>query len=117
MSEHLAAIDITRRRGDSFPIKFALTDSAGTAIDIASFTFKLVADPDVQPTDSSNNVLDLTGAIVGASTNGEFEFTPTPEQMDITPDAYHYEVQMIDAASKIRTIVAGKLNIEQDIVK
>ena len=116
MSSHLTSIDITRKRGDNFPFQFTLTDDTGTAIDITGFTFRMVVDPSPSPSDALANIFDLAGVITDAL-NGVFEIRPTIGDMDITPGVYFYEVQMIDAGSNVRTIVAGGFNVEQDIVK
>jgi hypothetical protein len=116
MSSHLTELDITRKRGDNFPFQFTLTDSSGTAIDITGFTFRMVVDPSPVPEDALSNIFDLAGIITDA-VGGVFEIRPTTGDMDITPGVYFYEVQMIDAGSNVRTIVAGQFAVEQDIVK
>lgn len=112
----VTSIEICRKRGDNFPFQFTLTDDSGTAIDITGFTFRMVVDPSATPTDALNNIFDIAGVITDAI-NGVFEIRPTTGDMDITPNTYFYEVQMIDAGSNVRTIVAGTFIVEQDIVK
>ena len=116
MSSHLTTIAIERKRGDNFPFQFTLTDDTGTAIDITGFSFRMVVDPSPNPSDALANIFDLAGVITDA-VNGVFEIRPTIGDMDITPGVYFYEVQMIDAGSNVRTIVAGQFTVEQDIVK
>ena len=116
MTDHIANIDITRKRGDNFPFQLTLKDSGGTAVDITGFTFRMVADPSNAPADDTNNLFDLAGVIVTAE-DGIFQFEPTTSDMDVEPGTYFYEVQMIDASSKVRSIVAGTFIVEQDIVK
>ncbi len=118
MTYHIEYINITRKRGDDFPIQFTLTDDANPPlpINITGFTFKMTIDPSKTPTDISANILTLTGVIVTA-VSGIFEFRPTAGQMDITPDVYYFDVEMVDGGPNIRTIVEGKFIIEQDIVK
>ena len=116
MSEHIAIINIIRKRGDNFPFQFTLTDEAGAAVPITGFSFRMVVDPSNAPDDTANNIFDLAASIVDGS-GGIFEFSPTTMEMDITPKTYFYEVQMTDASSDIRSIVQGTFIIEQDIVK
>jgi hypothetical protein len=116
MSDHIVVIDITRKRGDNFPFQFTLTDEAGVPIDITGFSFRMVVDPSNAPGDALGNILDLTGVLVTPA-GGVFQFEPTTVDMNITPETYFHEVQMIDAAAKVRTIVQGTFIIEQDIVK
>lgn len=116
MANDIDDVNITRKRGDNYPFQWTLTDSSGTAVDITGYSFTMVADPASDPTDSSDNVLSLTGTL-SDPTNGVFLFSPTTEEMNITPGTYFYEVQMIDASANVRTIVEGQFTIEQDIVK
>ena len=116
MTDHISNQNITRKRGDDYPLAMTLKDEAGVVINITSFVFQLVVDPSIDPATSADNVLDLTAVLTDA-VNGEFEFQPTAMEMDITPDVYFYEVQMTDASSAIRTILQGKFIIQQDIVK
>lgn len=116
MSDHITTINITRKRGDNFPFQFAITDDADAPIGITGFSFRFVVDPSNEPTDASANLMDLTG-ILSNPAGGIFEFQPTTIEMDIDPETYFYEIQMIDAAGKLRTIVQGSFTIEQDIVK
>ena len=48
---------------------------------------------------------------------GRVEFAPSALQADQTPGAYWYDVQMIDGASRKRTIALDKYKYEQDISK
>ncbi len=118
MSDHIDLIHIHRKRGDNHPIQFTIKDDAvpPVAINIAGFSFRLVVDPENDPADAANNILDLAGVLTDAG-NGVVEFQPTAVQMDITPDTYFHEVQMIDGSTKIRTVVEGKFIIDQDIAK
>ncbi len=116
MTSHVSVIDVTRKRGDTFPLKYTIKDSAGVAVDITSFTFKLTVDPAPDPTDNSANLFSLTGNITNP-TGGEVQFEPSAVQMDQLPEVYFYDLEMTDAGSFIRTIVTGQFIIEQDITK
>jgi hypothetical protein len=116
MTNHIAVIPLTRKRGDTFPFAFTLTISQGVPLPITGFTFRMVADPSNAPENAANNLFDLTGVITDGP-NGLVQFEPTAPDMDLTPDVYFYEVQMIDAALDIRTIVEGSFTVVQDIAK
>lgn len=114
MSNHITILEINRVRGDTFPIQFTLTDENGAAVDISGFTFNWTVDINEEPADELSQVFKLAGFIVTAL-SGIFEFRPTAGDMNLVPGTdYFHEVSMVDAGSFLRTIVKGKLNIEQD---
>jgi hypothetical protein len=108
--------DLTRVRGDTFPIRFQIDDEAGVPIDITSYEFLLTVDPQPDPANADNNLFELTGTIDDGPA-GEFSFAPSTLQADQTPNTYYYDVQMKDTASAIRTIITGKWIVPQDITK
>lgn len=108
-------LDITRFRGDTFPIVFNVT-SNGAPVDITGWTFTLTIDPSTTPADAGNNVLQLAGVLTNP-TGGVVTFTMTVGEADITPGSYHYDVQGVDGASVIRTFGVAKFVINQDITK
>ena len=116
MSNHTTTLNITRTRGDTFPMQFTLKDSSGTAIDITGFSFLMTVDPSAAPSDATGNLFQLTGTITDA-VNGVFQFPISAMQADQTPGEYFHDVQMTDAGGFIRTIVTGTFTFEQDITK
>lgn len=114
MSAHITVLDIDRVRGDTFPVQFTLTDENGVAVDISGFTFNWTVDIIEDPADELSQVFKIAGVIVTAL-SGIFEFRPTAVDMDLTPGSdFFHEVSMVDAGSFKRTIVKGRLIIEQD---
>lgn len=101
---------------DTFPFQFTIKEEDGMVVDITSFSFKLTVDPSDEPSGSGDNLFSLIGTITDAP-NGIVEFEPTAEQADQTPDTYYFDVQMIDADSKVRTIAKGEWNFTADITK
>lgn len=110
--------ELTRFRGDTKPIAFKLwlDKAAGLALDITDYSFSLTIDPEEEPIDATNNILSLDGTITSAE-DGEFQFEPTAEQMDITPGEYYYDLEVIDASGVIETQFVKKFTIKQDITK
>lgn len=116
MADNIDHVDLTRRRGDTFADAFVVTsETTGAVIDITGYSFLLTVDPSRAPTDSLNNIFQLTGTITDA-VNGLVEFAPNATQAD-QPESYFYDVQMTDTAGKIRTIAEGRYNFVQDITK
>lgn len=117
MSEHITILDLDRVRGDNYPFRFQIFQKDGVTPEvITGFTFTMTVDPEVDPVNATNNLFQLSGVITDGP-NGKVEFRPTLLNMDLTPDTYFYDVQMIDDGPYTRTPVRGKLNIEQDITK
>jgi len=111
-----ADLDLTRVRGDTFPMVFTIKDSSGAAVNISGFSFKLTVDPEKNPTSADNNLFQLTGTITDGP-GGEVSFSPTALQADQPPNTYFYDIEMVDGASAIRTIAKGKFVVTQDIPK
>ncbi len=113
------SLDITRKRGDTFPIRLTLTDD-GTAVDITGYTFKLTVDSSPDPpetTDPSATEIFQVAGVITAAASGQFEFRPLASDMNQTPETYFYDVEMIDPSGYIATIAKGKFTIQQDITK
>lgn len=110
------AVDIKYTRGDTIPMKFQLVDENDDAINVSGFSFLMTIDPEEDPEDLSNNLFQLTGLITSAPT-GEFEFAPDATESDQDIDVFHHDIQMIDGATKIKTIAKGKFEILPDITK
>lgn len=108
--------DLIRRRGDTYADEFIIKSrSTGLPINITGYTFTLTVDPAKDPVDATNNLFQLTGNIVDAVA-GRVEFAPSASQADHIGN-YYYDVQMIDGASRKRTIVLAKYKFVQDITK
>ena len=103
-------------RGDSDAKGFIIQDSAGVAINITGFSFKLTVNSDKAPTGTVNQQFTVIGAITDAP-NGKVAFSPTVTDTDITPDTYFYDVEQTDGSGKISTKIIGKCLIVQDITK
>ncbi len=110
------AIELCRKRGDTFADEFTIKDDSSVVIDITGFTFLLTVDPSPEPSDALNNLFQLTGTITDAI-GGKVEFAPSLVQADQTPTEYFYDIQMIDGAAAVRTIAIGGYEFTQDITK
>ncbi len=107
---------ITRKRGDTYSEVVTVTDTAGAAIDITGYTFKLTVDPEKAPATAANNLFSITGTILSAAA-GTVEFAPSALQADQTPGTYYFDIQLVDGAGRIRTIALDKWVVTQDISK
>lgn len=108
-------------RGDNDPKGFTIKDSDGAAIDVTSFSFKMTVntakDPDpVGPPVVGVEQFTIVGVIVSGP-DGQISFSPLTTDTEIPATVYFYDIEQTDAASKIKTLVKGKLKIIQDISK
>ena len=104
---------ITRFRGDTHALPVVCSTRTG-AVDISGWGFTLSVSSSPEPTEASY-VFQCTGSIDDA-TAGQAHFDFTEEQVNRVGEFY-YDIQIIDAASKIRTIKKGTITFVQDITK
>ncbi len=102
-------------RGDSDAKGFVVQDSAGMAVDITGFTFRLTVNTDQDP-DPGTQLFTVVGVITDAAA-GKVAFAPTVSNTDQSPGEYFYDVEQTDAGGLISTIIKGVCEIVQDISK
>ena len=120
----MAAIDQTKDetkticwgRGDSAAKGFVVQDSAGVAVDVTGFSFKLTVNSEKDPASTTNQQFTIVGALVDA-TAGKISFSPTTTDTDIAPGTYFYDIEQTDAGGGIATLIIAKCIIVQDITK
>ena len=111
-----ASKDICWGRGDSDAKGFIVQDSAGVAIDITGFTFRLTVNTEKDPeVGVGTELFTVTGVITDAA-NGKVAFAPTTTDTDQEPGKYFYDIEQT-AAGLISTIIKGRAEILQDISK
>ncbi len=119
----MAAIDQTKDatknicwgRGDSDAKGFIVQDSAGVAVNITGFSFRLTVNTDKNPAPGTE-LFTVTGVITDA-TAGKVAFAPTTTDTDQDPSKYFYDVEQTDGSGAISTIIKGVAEIIQDISK
>lgn len=106
-----STVDITVKRGDTRRHIFTINDN-GSPVDISAWTlFSLAVNSERNPTDTSNEIGTITGALITDGTDGRVGFTPT----GLWPVGnYYYDAQALDANGEKITFVEGKYTIEQD---
>lgn len=105
--------DFERRRGDTKPFRFTVTDELGTGIDFTGYTMRLTADTNKAPEDSATQVFQIMGSSDAA---GELEFYPEAADVDLVGTVY-YDTQITDPQGTITTLATGKIKFKQDITK
>jgi len=110
--------DITRRRGDTYADEFLLSDGVtGESLDLTGYTsFTLTVDSRVDPPDTTTQQYQLAGVVVGSATGGRIAFAPNDSQSNRV-GVFFFDVQVVDAAGRKRTVDHGKYTYRQDITK
>src|SRR5687768_14672458 len=97
-------MDIERYRGDTKSFSVLLEDENG-ALNLTSCTIKLTVNSKPTPTDTTNQLFQLTGT-VSDPTSGIVSFSLTSPQADNVGYFYH-DIQITDATSAIITVNKG----------
>lgn len=107
---------ITVYRGDSYPKRFTLTDSAtGAPLDLTGATLTMTVDALVDPPDDTTKIFALTGTLSATPADGTVSFTPTSANT-ATVGVYWYDVQLVQGGT-VRTVIKNRFTITQDITK
>lgn len=107
---------LTVRRGDSYPLPFTLTDPAGAPLDLTDCTVVFTVSAEAAPEDDTAQVCQVAGVLGDDPTTGAVSFTPTTADT-ATVGEFHYDIQVTDADSHVRTPITSTLTILQDITK
>ena len=108
--------DIVRFRGDTAADEWTIKNAAGTAIDLAGFSFVMTVNTLENPPDNVTELYSIVGGITDAI-NGVVEFAPLLASVDQKPATYYYDVQMTDTGGRIKTIDKGQYTYTQDVSK
>ena len=104
---------ISRVRGDDYDNLIQVVDGNGAAIPLTTETFVLTVNSEECPTDDTNQLYTVSGTITDAP-NGRVSFADAGA---VDVGIYHYDIQMVDALGKKRTIAKDYYIITQDLTK
>lgn len=107
---------ITRFRGDTVPDRITVQVN-GVPVDITGYQFRLTVNPSRDPADDTAQLFQVVGVIIAPATDGVVEFAPTPVQADQVPGVYFYDIEQVDTAGRVKTIMKDVYIFEQDITK
>lgn len=105
-------LDITCRKGDTFNLVINVTDSAGTAINLTTYSFKMQireTDTSSGSTVSENNVT-ITGTSGGVLTAN----IDSSIMSSVSSGLYAYDLQTIKAGTT-QTWLTGVLKVNEDV--
>ena len=105
-------LDITCRKGDTFNLVINVTDSAGTAVDLSTYSFKMqVKETDTSSTNViSNDDITITGTAAGVLTVN----IPSTVMTSVSGGLYVYDLQTINAGVP-QTWLTGVLKVNEDV--
>jgi len=88
-------------------------------IDLTGKTITLTVDPNENPSSSAENLMQLTGVIFGAATDGVAIFTPAGTDSDFAPGNYFFDVSMENTSDGLerQTLTKDVFEHLQDITK
>tara|TARA_R110000796_G_scaffold71511_7_gene162385 strand:- start:845 stop:1207 length:363 start_codon:yes stop_codon:yes gene_type:complete len=105
-------LDITCRKGDTFNLAINVTDSAGTAINLTTYSFKMQireTDTSSGSTVSENNVT-ITGTSGGVLTAN----IDSSIMSSVSSGLYAYDLQTIKAGTT-QTWLTGVIQVNEDV--
>lgn len=105
-------VDITCRKGDTFVLDLAFSDSSGTAFDLTLYNWKL----DVKETDtSSGDIIPETDFTYVGDVDGNLKVTATATAMsNVDGGLYVYDLQS-DNAGIVTTWIYGVFQVNEDV--
>jgi len=92
-------LNLTRTRGDTYPIRMTMTNPDGTAMDLTNKQVLLTVNTEEDPADTTNQVFQIVGTITDALL-GKVEFAPTDDQAD-NVGTFYYDVEVSDVANPV----------------
>ena len=108
--------DLTRPRGDTYADEFILrSKTTGQPLDLSGCSFKLTVNAKKDPEDGDSPEFQVTGTILDAP-GGRVEFALTDAQADRI-GRFFYDIQMVDAKGRKRTLRKAKYVFTQDVTK
>jgi len=105
-------LDIICRKGDTFNLVINVTDSAGTAVNLSTYSFKMqVKETDTSSTNViSNDDITITGTAAGVLT----VTIPSTVMTSVSSGLYAYDLQTINVGVT-QTWLTGVLKVNEDV--
>lgn len=105
---------IVRRRGDTKRIRVCVK-SLVAAEDISGASFKFTVNRFPYPTGAATQVFQVPGDVIDAA-NGIVEF-PIEDGNENIAGFYYFDVEMVDPAGSVDTILFGWYHVKEDITR
>lgn len=110
-------MDIRRKRGDTYPIRFLLkSGTTGQPVPLTDYTdFALAVTSTQYPETGADELFRFAGQVVSGEV-GIVEF-PVSVPASTSVGSFWYDAEYIDPAGKVRTFVDGRYIVVQDRTK
>lgn len=89
-----AILNLTRTRGDTWPIKLTINNPDGTPMDLTGKLVVMTVNSEEDPDDTTTQIFQIVGTVTDA-TAGQVEFHPTATQAD-NVGLFYFDVEVSD---------------------
>jgi hypothetical protein len=122
----MAAIDQTKNeesfglcwaRGDNDARIFTIKDSAGSVVNISTWTLSMAVNAEKDPTDTVNEIFSVAGVFVTDGTDGKISFTPPATTLDNVSAGQKAFYDINRLTPSIKTLVKGPVTFIMDVDK
>ena len=105
-------------RGDSREYLLTFTNGAGSAIDISEWKLYFTVKKNYRDDDSKAIIKkDIDISDHYDPENGKTKISLLPEDTEVVPGSYYYDIQAKRAENDIITVLAGKVEIKSDVTR
>lgn len=103
-------LDITCRKGDTFNLVINVSDSAGSPVNLSSYTFNM----EIRQTDTSTVTIANSNTSISGGSDGVLTITITAANMEITSGLYVYDLETI-LGGVHQTWLTGVITVVEDV--
>ena len=104
-------------RGDDWVIKLTIT-SEGVPLDVTGYQYWLTLKADYEDADPGAIQTTVTVAASAEATGGiVYIRAPRADTVNVAPRNYYYDIQQLDGADTVQTILIGKVLVVKDITR
>ena len=104
-------------RGDDWTIKLAIT-SGGSALDITGYTYWFTLKDNIDESDPGDVQVTANPSATGTPAQGIVYINVNKSLTNsLVAKTYNYDIQQLDAAGKIQTLLLGKVKVVKDVTR
>ena len=104
-------------RGDDWTLKFTITNSAGTPVNITGYTFWLTLKANADAADPGDAQVTATSGSPDAANGIVYVTVPKAQTNVLTPGTYNYDLQQKDTNNNVETLLIGKVKVAKDLTR
>jgi len=103
-------------RGDDWTIKLNITENSAV-VNITGYEYWLTLKSNIDTADPGQVQVSIVASGANATNGIVYITVPNATTYNVTPGTYNYDVQQIDTANKITTILLGKVKVVKDVTR